>query len=236
MFRGDAMKRLRLFGLIAGASIIGACVPLFSEEPLYSEADSAGGPEFRDGLWMAVIPDGDPCEFDPTSALPKWPECADALVIRDGAWLTPDTDDDGRVAGWDTTKFLLAPGDPLVFQGQMESDGIYFYAAVTPLQTTDEITQFRLVTTLCFVDISAAGPTGPSPEEFPAQALTKLPGAEACRLSSRAGVTQTLREIKDLQSFNPAALLQSEPEPGDRMSVPMTATWLRVPRPEDEAP
>jgi len=118
----------------------------------------------------------------------RWPDCADALFVRDNEWLLmawDDSDQDGprrrTFAGWQSIPQIIANGDPLIGQfelqldspddapGELESDDAdgagpspwrYLYGAIRPTRFDDQgnIEAFERWTVEC-------GPIDEDPDE-----------------------------------------------------------------------
>lgn len=110
----------------AFALSLAGCNNVVSMEPWFKTADAEGLPTFRDGLWVSAEPD---CHIDEAKPVERWPDCADATYIRNGEWWPMrwgDTDQRGRhrrsFAGWMRDDSILASGDPLIGQVEMNPD------------------------------------------------------------------------------------------------------------------
>lgn len=111
---------------MAALMALAGCNMVISDKPWFA----AGDPSVRlaDGLWVMEKPD---CKFDPAAALPAWPECAQPLFVRGGAFLTPpDNHDpdapkdrhlDVPLERWEATVPVLAGGDPIIVQLHLEA-------------------------------------------------------------------------------------------------------------------
>lgn len=116
---------------LAMAASLSACNLVITTEPTYTAADAAGAPPVKDGLW-ATVEKG--CEVDLKKPATEWPECANWIVVKDGAMT--GVGDDGEPF---KVPFVLAAGDPRVMQIEMQekADGprLYIYLGVKPLKT-----------------------------------------------------------------------------------------------------
>jgi hypothetical protein len=104
---------------------LGGCNQVVSSEPWFTQADAEGAPQLRDGLWRAAT-EAD-CRFKETEPVERWPDCADAFVVRDEEWLELvwDTQGKGRrtrrtFSNWAPLPFLLAGGEPPIIQFQID--------------------------------------------------------------------------------------------------------------------
>jgi len=101
----------RAVALFVAAAFLGGCNIVVSKAPMFTAADSAGAPAFRPGLWLSEKSD---CRVDEAAPLAKWPDCADPVVI------TPTEIHGAGPKDQKPSPYLVAAGDPLVLQAQME--------------------------------------------------------------------------------------------------------------------
>jgi hypothetical protein len=142
------MERVvRALGLIAVFTLLGAglsgCNMVYSSKPIFTAADAAGGPVFRDGVWAAPEPG---CQFDPNKPEETWPKCANGVSRAD------------MKAG---ENYLAISGDPVILQvGGVDEDKTanYVYGAVKTVgvDAQGRIVAFRLWAVQC-------GPPNKSP-------------------------------------------------------------------------
>lgn len=102
---------LRAFAITASAAALVACMPLYSERPIYRDAD-AKGPPLREGLWVveglsdlaAQMPEdararleaqggseaieAKTCTYDVETPVKDWPSCAGWWAVDGQRWLT----------------------------------------------------------------------------------------------------------------------------------------------------
>lgn len=103
-------RRLALIGL-AILALAGcqkkedAFSPLYSESRILNEADEAGAPGLKAGVW-ATRSKG--CDYDPNVAPKAWPECVRWMVVADHQRRWPDREE--------PETFLLGGGDPRLLQ------------------------------------------------------------------------------------------------------------------------
>ena len=158
---------------VAGALLalsLGACSVVSTERPMFSAADAKDAPVLKTGLW--ALPERG-CKFKPRSAPEKWPDCVQAVEIRDGAIhdLKPEADAQrkrqARVGGEAPMKYLIVPGDTPVMQVEVAGGGApaFFYLGLRPLASDVDgsITRARGWIALC------KDPNAPPPA--PVQAL-----------------------------------------------------------------
>ena len=100
---------------LATATLLGGCNIVVSPTPVFTAADTAGAPEFRQGLWATPNPG---CRFDDSKPVAKWPDCVDSFAVMGGElWGVGD-----KAKGKPGTPYVIAAGDPLVLQARMEAD------------------------------------------------------------------------------------------------------------------
>jgi hypothetical protein len=172
---------MRLILALACLAMLGGCNVLMTSEPLFTKADSVGAPVMRPGVWADAA--SDDCKFDQTQPLTAWPSCANGFVVKgDGTAGGYNQGQDGKPV-WSSTPYLIATGDPLVFQVKLNLDvggqpqpQAYGYAGVVPLHTDEQgrVTETRSWVVEC-------GPPPPqdakNPDGTPRYgSLTPLPG------------------------------------------------------------
>ena len=164
----DRSRIILLAALALAAAALGACNVVATKDPVFSQAD-ASPLKLHDGVWAPE--DGD-CRFDQAKPVDAWPECAQALLVRDGEFLTWQ----GDTKSWrsdSTGKVLIVAGDPMILQARdtpENSAPIYVYAGFTPkTDSQGRIVAIQAWPVLC-------GPPPPGPKGAPAtQAGTKSP-------------------------------------------------------------
>jgi hypothetical protein len=136
------MTRLIVFALVALS--LGGCRMVTSEQPIFTSADSADAPPLKSGLWALVEPG---CRFNVRTAPEKWPDCATALALRDGAAM------DVRMGETGKRSVLIAGGDPAVIQAATDDEGRtrYAYLGLRPLAADGDgvITRARVWPAQC---------------------------------------------------------------------------------------
>jgi len=105
---------LRAAALICAAALLGGCNIVVSKVPMFVQADTAGAPQIRPGLWVG---EKDDCRYNEASAVDKWPDCAEPLMIT-----ATEFRDVGPKAKGQAAPYLLAAGDPLVLQARPDID------------------------------------------------------------------------------------------------------------------
>jgi hypothetical protein len=121
---------MRSLILIAALVMLGGCNLVHSSTPMFSAADAAGAPAFREGVWAS--PERG-CNFDPNLPVKAWPKCANGADS-----IAPDKGE----------TYLFVAGDPEIIQVRQEDDNhavIYLYAGLRPLKLDSQgrITAFQ---------------------------------------------------------------------------------------------
>ena len=105
---------VRTAALFCVAALLGGCNIVVSKTPVFAQADTAGTPAFRPGLWVG---EKDDCHFNEATPADKWPDCAEPVIVTPG-----EVRGVGAQAQKQSTPYLLAAGDPLVLQAQADVD------------------------------------------------------------------------------------------------------------------
>jgi hypothetical protein len=106
---------MRIASVIAAAGLLGGCNMVMSETPWFSAADQAGAPIVREGVWAGPATD---CVFNKDDPADQWPACANGVVLR-GDQLREQL---GSANGGDVVTFVLAAGDPAIWQFHIPLD------------------------------------------------------------------------------------------------------------------
>jgi hypothetical protein len=116
---------------------LAGCNNVISLDPWFTAADAQGAPKFRDGLWLSASEED--CRVNVVRPAERWPDCARATYVRGHEtfameWDDPDGDGPRRrtFAGWQKDPTVIANGDPLIGQIQMEGD-----SPTTPSDSAD---------------------------------------------------------------------------------------------------
>jgi hypothetical protein len=130
--------RVRRAVVIAALALLGACNMVMTKEPLFTAADAAGAPAMKAGLWRQG---GDSsCRFDEAQPLASWPACANGFLLKDNGEVGAYQTQAGKKT-WNVTPFILASGNPRVFQTRLDASlggamltlpPMYMYAAIEP--------------------------------------------------------------------------------------------------------
>ena len=112
-------RTLRLPLIVAGLALLSACNVVMTKEPLLTQADAAGAPNLRSGVWI-FFKEAD-CKVDESKPFTEWPDCAG------GGLVTPGNVVKGHKANapadqLEDTPFVLAAGDPRIMQLQVDVD------------------------------------------------------------------------------------------------------------------
>ena len=103
---------------VASLVVLGACNVVVTKEPLFAQADSAGAPTLRPGVWLIFEqPD---CKVDTAKPFVDWPDCAGGGLVGNGE-IT------GHKSGaprdeLEKTPIVLAAGDPRIAQVPVDVD------------------------------------------------------------------------------------------------------------------
>jgi hypothetical protein len=187
---------LRLACIIAGFALLSACNVVLTKDPLFTQADAAGAPTLRPGVWI-FFKEAD-CKLDESRPFTDWPDCA-------GGGLVKGNSVKGHKAGapsdqLEDTPVILAAGDPRIMQAQVDIDlsvqgqasasgdatasatssashsRPYGYGAVRPTKFDD---QGRIVAfSLWPVQCGPPPPKNAKGEDVAAATLKPLPGIE----------------------------------------------------------
>jgi hypothetical protein len=174
---GIPMQRLfpLLFAALLGPLLLGGCNMVYAEAPIFTQADAAGAPQLRPGLWAKRTAD---CTFDPAKPIADWPECADPSVVT--AERVGDPEDPAKLV-----PYVLAAGDPRVMQLEVRPDTdkplVWLFAGLKPLKTDAQgrITEARTWMVLC-------GPPPPPKPDAPEKAIPEdeTPDQTAARIQA----------------------------------------------------
>ena len=108
---------LRLI-LIAGLALLSACNVVVTKAPLFTQADAAGAPSLRPGVWM-FFKDPD-CQVDESKPFTEWPDCVGGGLVTVGDVAAHKG---GAPAGvLEHTPIVLAAGEPRILQAQVDVD------------------------------------------------------------------------------------------------------------------
>lgn len=189
----------RFVTLALMALCLGGCRVAASDRPIFSSADAADAPALKPGLWALVEPG---CRFNTRAAPEKWPDCATALTLRDGAASDARKDQSGK------RRVLIAGGDPAIIQSETdEGDGRGFvYLGLRPLAADSDgtITRARIWP----ADCSPPPPPPPRGRRAP-------PPSDPCRMRGQGPVRAAV-------AASEGAAFSGETGAGGRV-----AYWLR---------
>jgi hypothetical protein len=142
---------------IACLLLLGACNMVFTTDPVFTAAD-AHPPQLRQGVWQGV-PTDEPCRFDQTRPVARWPGCANAFLVTADKLTSVDVNSAGKHTP-SSLPYVLAGGSPAVLQvydqkdsdsGESAQDKGYVYLGLKPTKTDQQgrITGFTAWSTLC---------------------------------------------------------------------------------------
>ena len=110
------LARLALVGAALG--LLTACNVVMTEKPLFTQADAAGAPALKPGVWLFFEEPG--CKVDESKPFPEWPDCAGGGLV--GAAEIKGHKQDAPPDQLETAPYVLAAGDPRVMQIQVDVD------------------------------------------------------------------------------------------------------------------
>jgi hypothetical protein len=111
-------RRLRLALIVASFAVLGACNVVMTKDPLFSQADAAGAPNLRPGVWIFFKePD---CKVDESRPFTEWPDCAGGGLVAPGS--VKGHKANAPKDELEDTPFVLVPGDPRIMQLQVDVD------------------------------------------------------------------------------------------------------------------
>jgi len=110
---------LRLAPIAAAAlGLLSACNVVMTEKPLFTQADAAGAPALKPGVWLFFEEPG--CKVDESKPFTEWPDCAGGGLV--GAAEIKGHKQDAPPGQLETAPYVLATGDPRVMQIQVDVD------------------------------------------------------------------------------------------------------------------
>lgn len=114
MWRGLAIAGCALLC----CSLLSACNVVLTKDPLFTQADSAGAPTLRPGVWLLFSePD---CKVDTSQPFVDWPDCAGGGHVTEGEIAGHKSGAPKDVL--ERTPVVLAAGDPRVAQLRVDVD------------------------------------------------------------------------------------------------------------------
>lgn len=118
---------------------LAGCRMVSSDRPVFTPADAGDAPALKPGLWALIEPG---CRFNTRTAPEKWPDCATALALRDGAASDAKKGQTGK------RSVLIVGGDPAIIQTETDEDGrkTFVYLGLRPLAADGDgtITRARI--------------------------------------------------------------------------------------------
>jgi hypothetical protein len=198
---------------VASLAMLGACNVVLTKAPVFAQADSAGAPTLRPGVWLLFEqPD---CKVDTSKPFVDWPDCAGGALVGEGQIAGHKSGAPRDVL--EKTPVVLAAGDPRIAQLPVDvdvsaqasasasgdatasasasgggHDRPYAYAAVRPTRFDAEgrITAFRFWP----VDCGPPPPKDKNGADVAAGTLHPLPGMQMkpgdafCTTGSKAAI------------------------------------------------
>jgi len=182
---------------VASLAMLGACNVVVTKDPLFSQADSAGAPTLRPGVWLIFEQPG--CKVDTSKPFVDWPDCAGGGLVGNGEIAGHKSGAPKDVL--EKTPVVLAAGDPRIAQLPVDVDVSaqasasasgdatasasasgggkarpYAYAAVRPTKFDDQgrISAFRFWP----IDCGPPPPKDKQGNDVAAGTLHPLPGME----------------------------------------------------------
>ena len=110
--RRSAGACLGLLGLV----LVGGCNVVITEKPLLTQADAAGAPPLRPGVWSFFHEQG--CKIDESRPFADWSSCAGGGIVRDGEILGHNA----SKSELEHMPLIIAAGDPRIAQMQIKID------------------------------------------------------------------------------------------------------------------
>jgi hypothetical protein len=137
---------LRLALVLVGVTLLSACNMLMTKDPVFASAAGDGAPGMRPGVWGSDV--GPDCNVDTTQPLAAWPACAGGFVVISDSKLGGYSAQADKPTTWTTTGYVLASGDPRVFQVLLSSQAggnnvltmpsVYVYAGLEPTKFDEQ--------------------------------------------------------------------------------------------------
>lgn len=100
---------------------LSGCGMAVSDKPMLSAADTAGAPQFEDGVWL--MPEFDEeadCAVDAARPVAEWPDCATWAVHRDGQWFAREGKSGIATKPVPRTAVVVSNGDIAIVQLESE--------------------------------------------------------------------------------------------------------------------
>ena len=194
--------------------LVSGCDVAISERPMFTGADTAGAPQFENGVWL--LEEDSDCHVDAAQRVSHWPECANWVVFRDGQLFERVREGDIAVKRIENAILIVAGEVGLAQIEHISSGGsaaeppVYFFAAFETLGNppTLPLRSIALWNVMCG---TRAMEPGEAASDDQSGELVRFPGFdEKCQPASQ----DALR----------AAALASRPSGAPRLR----ATWMRA--------
>jgi hypothetical protein len=99
-------------------TLLSGCNVVMTKEPLFTQADAAGAPSLRPGVWL-FFKEAD-CKVDESKPFTEWPDCAGGGLVKPG--VVTGHKANAPADQLEDTPFVLAAGDPRIMQLQVDVD------------------------------------------------------------------------------------------------------------------
>lgn len=100
---------------------LSGCGIAVSDKPMLAAADTAGAPQFADGVWL--MPEFDEeadCAVDAAKPVSSWPDCATWALHKDGQWFARDGDSGIVTKPVSRAAVVVSNGDIAIVQLESE--------------------------------------------------------------------------------------------------------------------
>lgn len=204
----------RLLASLLILILVSGCDVAISEKPMFTEADTAGAPQFENGVWL--LEEDSDCHVDAAQRVSRWPECANWVVVRNGQLFERVREGDIAVKRVENA-ILIVAGEVGLAQIEYISSGgsaaeppVYFFAAFENIGKPPTL-PLRSITLWSVLCGTRDGTPGKAAADDEPGELVRFPGfGEKCQPASQ----DALR----------AAALASRPPGPPRLR----AIWMRA--------
>jgi hypothetical protein len=109
---------VRLPLVLAGLALLSACNVVMTEKPLFTDADAAGAPTLRPGVWQFFREPG--CKVDVAQPFESWPDCSAGGIVGPGE--IAGRNKDAPAGQLEREPMVLAAGAPRIAQVRVHID------------------------------------------------------------------------------------------------------------------
>ncbi len=188
---------------------VSGCGMAVSDKPMLEASDTAGAPQFADGVWlMPEMDEAADCAVDTAKPVSGWPDCATWALHRDGQWFARDGNSGIVTKPVPRDAVIVSNGDIAIVQlesdksaddgGTVDPTPYNFIAFDNQPAAADKLRSIRFWIVMC----GQYAESDADDEDAPAT-LVRFPGFdEKCRPASM----QVLREAARLS--RPAASVE----------------------------